>query len=177
MALPWLIGAAVLGVGAWIASSSSDESSSNGNGGDEERRRREQAEKERREREQKEMRDSIKAALQKEGQQRCTDFTKILAGWVNVDYQSTPSFKAAILQTGKLQKRSVEEYFTDTHELHFLNTTTRENLKELEACYDVELSMTETFHEAVDELVNCEEQLQVLEDYRHQFERIRQQLN
>lgn len=44
MALPWLIGAAVLGVGAWIASSSSDESSNSNGGDDEERRRRERAE-------------------------------------------------------------------------------------------------------------------------------------
>ncbi|MBX4507749.1 hypothetical protein CF032_13805 [Klebsiella oxytoca] len=176
MALPWLIGAAVLGVGAWIASSSSNDSS-NGNGGDdEERRRRERAEQERRAREQQELRNSIKATFSQEGKQRANDFQQLLSGWVNVDYQSQPSFKATILQTGKQYMRTVEEHFTDINDLHVLNATTRENLKVFEECYDVELTMTETFHKAVDELADCEEQLQKLQDYRRHFERIHQHL-
>lgn len=175
MALPWLIGAAVLGIGALIASSSDDDSS-NGNGDDEERRRRERAERERREREQQEERQSIKAALKKEGEQRTADFEQTLSGWVNVHYQSKPPFKASILPTGKQYKRVVAENFTESHELYLLNTKTRENLDEFEACYDVELTMTETFHDTVDEMTDCQEQLQLLQDYRNQFERIRQQL-
>lgn len=177
MALPWLIGAAVLGVGALIASASSDDDSSNGNGDDEERRRRERAERERREREQQEERDSIKAALIKEGEERRADFEHTLTGWVDVAWQSQPAFKAVVLQTGKQYKRMVAESFTDINELVMLNRTTRENLTEFEACYDVELTMTEQFYDAVDELIDCQEQLQVLQDYREQFERIRQHLS
>ncbi len=175
MALPWLIGAAVLGVGALLASSSSDDSS-NGNGDDEERRRQERAERERREREQQEERVSIKAALTKEGEQRGADFQQTLSDWVNVRYQSQPPFKAAILQTGKHYKRIVAENFIDSHELCLLDARTRENLNEFEACYDVELTMTENFYDAIDEMADYQEKLQELQDYRSQFERIRQQL-
>ncbi|MWL74257.1 hypothetical protein GQM09_28180, partial [Escherichia coli] len=84
MALPWLIGAAVLGVGALIASSSSNDDSSNGNGDDEERKRRERAERERREREQKEERETIKASLQNVGTLRADDLKQALSGWVEV---------------------------------------------------------------------------------------------
>lgn len=175
MALPWLIGAAVLGIGAAIASSLSDESS-NGNSDDEERSRRERAEQKRRDREQQKLRNSIKAAFSQEGKQRANDFQQLLSGWVNVNYQSQPAFKAAILQTGKQHTRTIEKYFTDTNELHFLNATTRKNLQAFEECYEVELTMTETLHETVNELVDCEKQLQVLRGYRRQFERIYQQL-
>lgn len=178
MALPWLIGAAVLGIGAYLSSSSSAENSSNGNGDDEERRRRERVERERREREQEEERNSIREAFKKEGEQRTADFQQILSGWVNVHYESQPSFKVTIFQkTGKLYKRVVPENFTDSHELYLLDKITRENLDEFEACYDVDLTMTETFYDTIDEIMDCQEQLRVLQDYRNQFELIREQLH
>lgn len=176
MAIPWLIGAAVLGVGALLASSSSDDNSSNGNGGDDERRRREQAERERRERERQEERQSIRIALQKEGEMRGADFQNTLSGWVTAEYQSQKPFKAAILQSGKQYKRVVAEHFTDSHQLYLLNKETCENLKEFETWYDVELTMTEIFHDAVDEITDNQKELQLLQDYRHQLERIRQNL-
>ncbi|MCU6668323.1 hypothetical protein M8013_06080 [Enterobacteriaceae bacterium H4N4] len=176
MALPWLIGAAVLGVGALIAAASSDDDSSNGNGDDEERKRRERAERERREREQQEERKSIKAALKSEGARRAADFTQTLSGWVEVNYQSPAPFKAAILQTGKQYKRVVAEHFVDKEELSMLDSKTRQNLNEFEACYDVTLTMTDAFEDVADEMTEWDVQLQELQDYREQFERIRQHL-
>lgn len=176
MALPWLIGAAVLGVGALIASSSSDGDSSNGNGDDEERKRRERAERERREREQKEERETIKASLQNVGTLRADDLKQALSGWVDVHYQSTSPFKANVLATGKQYQRVVAEHFTESHELTFLDAKTRQNLNALESCYDVELTMTEDFYDVVDTLIDCQVQLETLQVYREQFERIRQHL-
>ena len=177
MALPWLIGAAVLGVGALIASASSDDDSSNGNGDDEERQRRERAERERREREKQEERQSIKAALQNEGAQRAADFKQTLSGWVEVNYLSQAPFKAGVLQTGKQYKRVVAEHFVDREELSMLDRKTCLNLNEFEACYNVELSMTDTFEDIADEMTEWEVQLQELQEYREQLERIRQHLS
>jgi hypothetical protein len=176
MALPWLIGAAVLGVGALIASASSDDNSSSGNGDDEERKRRERAERERREREKQEERQSIKAALKNEGAQRAADFKQTLSGWVEVNYHSPAPFKAGILQTGKQYKRVVAEHFVDREELSMLESKTRLNLNEFEACYDVELTMTDAFEEIAAEMTEWEVQLQELQEYRAQFEQIRQHL-
>lgn len=175
MALPWLIGAAVLGVGALIASSSRDDSSNN-NGDDEERKRRERAERERREREKKEEREAIKVSLRTTGALRAEDFKQALSGWVDVDYLSTTPFKANVLATGKQYQRIVAEHFTDSHELVLLDKKTRDNLNAYETCYDVQLTMTENFYDTVDELMDCQDQLETLQDYREQFERIRQHL-
>lgn len=177
MALPWLIGAAVLGVGAWIASSSSDNSNSGGNGDDEERRRREQAERERHEREKQEERQSIKAALKEEGKRRSVDFQITLQGWINVHYRSTPPFKASILQTGKQYKRVVAQNFSDSDGLSLLTDGTRKNLNQFEACYDVELTKSEALNDAINEILGYQKQLQKLLDSRKKLEQKRQELS
>ncbi|MNC66051.1 hypothetical protein D3C75_1164070 [compost metagenome] len=93
-----------------------------------------------------------------------------------MNYQSPAPFKAAILQTGKQYKRVVAEHFVDKEELSMLDSKTRLNLNEFEACYDVTLTMTDAFEDVADEMTEWDVQLQELQDYREQFERIRQHL-
>ncbi|HDT6544430.1 TPA: hypothetical protein QFT03_001362 [Kluyvera ascorbata] len=169
MALPWLIGAAVLGIGAIIASSG-DDSSSNNNGDDEERRRRERAERERREREINEQRQTIKETLLNEGEKRSADFQQLLSGCFNAEYQSQPPFKAKILETGTQYKRIIAEYYTDAQQLSLLYEKTRENLNEFEACYDVKLSMTADLSEKVNAYAQGQRQLDELQQYRSKLE-------
>lgn len=170
MALPWIIGAAVLGIGALIASSGDDNSSSNNNGDDEERRRRERAERERREREANEQRESIKETLLAEGEKRSADFQQLLSDWFNAEYQSQPPFKAKILATGTQYKRIVAEYYANTEPFSLLYEKTRANLNEFETCYDVKLTMTANLREKVEACALGQQQLDELEQYCRKLE-------
>ena len=170
MALPWLIGAAVLGIGALITSSGNDNSSSNNNGDDEERRRRERAEREHRERAANEQRESIKNTLLAEGEKRSADFQQLLSGWFNAEYQSQQPFKAKILATGTQYKRIVAEYYADAQPLSLLYEKTRENLNEFEACYDVKLTMTTNMREKLEACALGQQQSDELKQYCRKLE-------
>ncbi|EOY1203357.1 hypothetical protein HVY77_04480 [Escherichia coli] len=200
MALPWLIGGALLGIGALIASSSDDENSNKSESrDDEERRCREEARQKRRRRENAESRTRII----EEALVRANGFQQLLSEWVNVEYQSPRPFNVFLL-TGKLPIRgnaalwggvlqsvlqtdmshspagedlaSAYESFVDKNRLHFLNDTTRRNLKALERYYKVKLTMTENFQDVVNELADCEKQQQELQMYCKKLERVHSQL-
>lgn len=180
MALPWLIGAAVLGVGALIAAvANDDESSSHDSSTDEERRRRKQAEHERREREKEEEMASLRRAFNQEGSQRSHDFQKLLSEWITVNYRGTSPFKGERLNTGAQARHSIDRHFVDSCELGdgVLNTETRENLNFFETCYEADLSMTERFYKAVDILIDIQEQKALLQHYHEQLELISYQLS
>jgi len=180
MALPWLIGAAVLGVGALIAAvANDDESSSHDSSSDEERRRRKQAEHERREREKEEEMAFLRMAFNQEGSKRSHDFQKLLSEWITVNYRGTSPFRAVLLNTGVQARHSVDRHFVDSCELgdDVLNTETRENLNFFETCYEADLAMTERFYKAVDILMDLQEQKAVLRHYHEQLELISYQLS
>lgn len=100
MALPWLIGAAVVGLGSLIAAAASDDSSSNSSSGtgsdssaDEERRRREAAAKEHRRREREEKLASARTLFAGKGAALGEELGEALDGIVQVKSGSTPAFR------------------------------------------------------------------------------------
>ena len=179
MAIPWLIGAAVLGVGALIAASSNDDDSSSSSRDDsEERRRRESAERERVIRQQTEKADTIKKAFQQEGNQRSKDLKNLLLGWVNVDYSSHTPFSIVLTSAGSERRRSINDYFIDEYDIDrtLLDNTTLNNLKFFEESYDVDLSMGSQFQKAVDTLLDIKDQRSMLQTYKSELELVRKQL-
>ena len=114
MPLPWLIGAAVVGIGTAIAKSVSD---SNDRKAAEQRRaerEQEQARKERaaeaqrraeleRERVRKEREQRLRSARENfllRGERIGSDIAQSLQGWIEVKYENTPAFLAQLQPTG-----------------------------------------------------------------------------
>ncbi|ASK69276.1 hypothetical protein CF168_10560 [Shewanella bicestrii] len=143
MALPWLIGAAVVALGAAAVSAFSDDSDS-GSGGndDEERRRRERAEQERKARAHKEKLESMKEAFVHEGMQKADDLQQSLDGQIKVLMLGDKPFKATIDDDPEYQNL-VSPTYVEVYDLQFLPQETQDYLVKLESLYDVELEPEE----------------------------------
>jgi len=143
MALPWLIGAAVVALGAAAVSALSDDNNS-GSGGndDEERRRRERAEQERKARAHKEKLESMKEAFVHEGMQRADDLQQSLEGQIKVIMLGDKPFKATIDDDSEYQNM-VSPTYVEVYDLQFLPQETQDYLVKLESLYDVELEPKE----------------------------------
>lgn len=105
MALPWLIGAAVVGLGTLIAAASSDDdkpssNSGGGNGADEERRRREAAAKEQRRREREEKLANARTLFAEKGASFGEELRDALDGRIEVHAVSFPPFQASLGEAG-----------------------------------------------------------------------------
>ncbi|WP_350594594.1 MULTISPECIES: hypothetical protein [unclassified Pseudoalteromonas] len=140
MALPWLIGAGVIALGAAAVSAFSDDSSSSGNGGDgdEERRRRERAEQERKARAHKEKLESMKEEFAQEGMQRFIDLQESLDGQIKVTLLCDKPFKATLDKDEEQYNPDIPSY-VEVCELQFLSKETQDHLVRFELLYDVEL--------------------------------------
>ena len=102
MPLPWLIGAAVVGLGAAIVAAVSDDDKPSGNSGgsnnndDEERRRREKAAAEQRRREAEEKRVNARGSFAGQGDRIGAALTSALDQLAYVHPLATPSFAATL---------------------------------------------------------------------------------
>ncbi|WP_283629113.1 hypothetical protein [Shewanella baltica] len=144
MALPWLIGAAVVALGAAAVSAFSDDSDSgSGGNGDEERRRRERAEQERKARAHKEKLESMKEAFVQEGMQRANELQQSLDGQIKVILLGDKPFKAILDDDDEEFHNPVSPTYVEVYDLQFLPQETQDYLVKLESLYDVELEPEE----------------------------------
>lgn len=176
MALPWLIGGALLGLGALLASSSDDDNSSNGNGDDEERRRREKAEQARAARNKSEQRLAVQAAFREQGQASAEEFAVALQEWIEVHYRSAKPFAAVLSNDGEILKREVSVPFVIDYALGLLDSKTRKSLTDFEGFYDAQLIPCPEIYDADELITDCDDTLKEMRSYLRRLEKLRAQL-
>jgi hypothetical protein len=142
MALPWLIGAAVVALGAAAVSAFSDDSDSGSGGNGDEERRREQAEQERKARAHKEKLECIKDEFVQEGMQRSHELQQSLDGKITVTLLGDKPFKATLDEDEEF-KNPVSPTCVEVYDLQFLPQETQERLVKFESLYDMELEPEE----------------------------------
>lgn len=181
MPLPWLIGAAVVGLGAAIvAAVNSDDTPSNStDNGAEERRRREAAAEQQRKDERKKKQESARVLFKERGTEIGQRLADTLDGWVDV--ADEPVFTAKLLAAG-YSRRSANEVVP--HEVgNVLTETFSAKDKELGAVmrdldffnevYDVQLRGSTRLYTALMEIQAVEKDLSELSKLRKQLERLR----
>ncbi|ENM3791732.1 hypothetical protein EFU53_002895 [Vibrio cholerae] len=169
MALPWLIGAAAVALGAAVVSAISDDSDS-GNGDDdgEERRRRERAEKERKEKAHKEKLQAMKDAFIEDGLERVNALEQSLSGLIQVSVLGNQPFKA-VLDTEDSNRELLSPSYVEINDLPFLSQETQQNLVKFESLYDVEL-------EPEEDLIQYAQTLKAIDDKLEQLHQLRSEL-
>lgn len=191
MALPWLIGAALIGAGSYIAKKLSEE---------EEEREREERRERRREREAQERAEQARRAKALEeqkhakirefvaqGEEQTEDFKQLLNGLVSVEYIQDPAFCAKLsdesdtvntMESGSYMRvRQVSNPFVVTHKLDILDRRTRDSLTHFETFYQVELRPEPAISEANEQLNYAEEALAKLSHFRQKLEHKRNKLS
>lgn len=169
MALPWLIGAAVVALGtAAVAALSDDSDSGSGGSDDEERRRREQAEQERKARARKEKLESMKNQFVQECMLRANDLQQTLDGQINATLLGEQPFKVD-LEDYKEFNSPVSPTYVEIYDLQFLPEETQENLTKFESLYDVEL-------EPEDKLMKVSVRLKEIDHMLAQLKELREKL-
>lgn len=169
MALPWLIGAAAVALGAAVVSAISDDSDS-GNGDDdgEKRRRRERAEKERKEKAHKEKLQAMKDAFIENGQERVNELEQSLSGLIQVSVLGNQPFKA-VLDNEDSNTELLSPSYVEINDLPFLSQETQQNLVKFESLYDVEL-------EPEEDLIQDAQTLKAIDDKLEQLHQLRSEL-
>lgn len=169
MALPWLIGAAVVALGAAAVSAFSDDSDS-GSGGndDEERLRRERAEQERKARAHKEKLESMKVEFVQEGMQRANDLQQSLDGQIKATLLGEQPFKAE-LEDYEEFNTPISPTYVEIYDLQFLPEETQESLTKFESLYDVEL-------EPEDKLIKASVRLKEIDNMLARLKELREKL-
>lgn len=100
MALPWLIGALVVGIAAKVLSSDSDDDKESRADRDREERRREELERERHENERRKKQASAQENFAARGEKMGTDIAQSLRGWIEVQFEKTPAFSVRLTKNG-----------------------------------------------------------------------------
>lgn len=187
MALPWLIGAAVVGIGAAIAAAVKGDDTSNNNissSEDLERQRRKEAERERRKQEKQQKRQIAHETFAQVGESIGCDLKASLDGWVDVVFASSPSFLARLNRKG---------YELDVQHLECPNSTeslvttllekgspylkqTRSNLDLFQAHYAVSLQASTQLAEASREMKVVDKAVDELKNIRKDLLRLKRKI-
>lgn len=173
MALPWLIGAAVVALGAAAASALSDDKKS-GSGGDdgEEKRKRELAEQERKKRAHKEKLDSMNDKFVQDGIQRLSDVQKDLEGVIKITVLDDTPFKATLVDSERLLQ-PISPTYIEIHDLQFLPQETQECLLELESLFDIGIEPENDLLQFQFQLKEIDRKLAQLKEIREKLESLR----
>lgn len=174
MALPWLIGAAVVGVVSYAAKKSKEEEEARER--EERRERRAREEQRERERAAKALEDRKEAICKEyiaQGEEQANDFKQLLNGIVVVQYTQEPAFCASLLYGG----RQTSTPFTARHKSDFLDSTTQKHLNYFETMYQVDLQPSTSMSDALRKISLAEEKLTKLKAVRQQLECKRNQLS
>ncbi|MDM5135027.1 hypothetical protein [Aeromonas salmonicida] len=176
MALPWLIGAAVVGAVSYAAKKMKEEEEEREWEERQERRRereaQERAEQDRQTKALQEQKLAIFKAFVAQGEEYAHDFEQLLDGLVEVTYTQTPAFCANLLKGG----RNISVPFINAYKLGFLDKVTQGSLAQFETLYQVELHPDAAIYDAHSQINNAEEVLGKLQSVRQQLEHKRNQL-
>ena len=176
MALPWLIGAAVVGAVSYAAKKLKEEEEEREWEARQERRReREAEERAEQARQAKALEERKRATLRKyveQGEEKTGDFKQFLDGLVEVRYTKSPVFCADLFKGA----RQIITPFITAYKLDFLDKLTKDSLTQFESLYQVELKPDAAIYDAHSQINNAEEGLVKLHDLRQQLEQKRSQL-
>lgn len=186
MALPWLIGAAVVGVVSAIAKAVSDDTPSSSSSSDssaEERRRREEAAQARAERERTEKKAHARQVFAETGAAYGKDLTESLQGWVDVRSEE-PCFRSRLNTSGCTVPDVADNGALPVMELLFQAyprpnadaRTTLENLEFYGMLYDVRLKAGTRMRRRAAEIDRIDEQLSQLGNMKKRLRQLEQEL-
>lgn len=177
MALPWLIGAAVVAIGAAIASSSDDDTTPDY---DAEARRRAELERERVEKERKEKRQAARENFALHGERIGSDIAQSLQGWIEIKHDKAPAFTAQLTTSGykiesnDVEMADIEAIVPETGELF---DAIRNNLKAYSNLYAVTLIQGPKLTEAQDEVDKIDIELQQIAQLKAEISKIREKIS
>lgn len=197
MALPWLIGGAVLAgaalVGKALSSGDDDDDYENDNG--EEERRRREAERERKEREKREKKEAIYNSVMKEGDEQSVLFQEMLFGVVEVSYDTSTPFKyqidedeyiddpelrdllKSLSDSTKILEMSLNKSaISSLSDLEILDACTLSNLEKLFSFYEVDLSPSQYLKNQSSKLSGQKEQLEKVEQLQEQLSKYKKKI-
>ncbi|AYK18273.1 hypothetical protein [Aeromonas veronii] len=176
MALPWLIGAAVVGAVSYAAKKLKEEEEEREWEARQERKREREAEEQAEQaRQAKALEERKRATLRKyveQGEEQTGDFKQLLDGLVEVRYTKAPAFCADLLKGA----RQIRTPFITAYKLDFLDKTTKGSLTHFETWYQVELQPDAAIYDAHSQINNAEEALGKLQSVRQRLEHKRNQL-
>ncbi|MGN4989887.1 hypothetical protein [Aeromonas sp. 97A] len=176
MALPWLIGAAVVGAVSYAAKKLKEEEEEREWEARQERRReREAEERAEQARQAKALEERKQATLRKyveQGEEQTGDFKQLLDGLVEVKYTKVPAFCADLLKGA----RQIRTPFITAYKLDFMDKVTKDSLTRFETLYQVELQPDPAIYDAHSQINNAEEVLGKLKSVRQRLEKKRDQL-
>ncbi|MEL6092365.1 hypothetical protein [Plesiomonas shigelloides] len=188
MALPWLIGAAVVYGAAKLLSSDNDDDDDDDyeerqrekrrhEREAEERAANERAERNRVEREQAKQRDrtAVKNALVQDGNSYAPMLSQALTDIVEVRYTSDSPYRAVINGSG-IDTNFITQSFIKSYELGFLDNVTRANLERFETLYDVALSPSQVIYDAHNLFSDSDDLLNDLQSYRKRLQKLKDNL-
>lgn len=185
MALPWLIGALVVGAASAIAAavsgddSSSSSGSSSGNNEAEERRRREAAQQKRRTEERDQRRADARAEFSQRGAAMGLNLASAMEEWVEVDGMDNDAFLARLtssgyrLQAARRTAKPVETLLELSPDLDGKLDQTMQNLDFFGATYDVQLHGARGLHAALGKLNGLNAQAQELASLKQRIGRLK----
>ena len=190
MPLPWLIGAAVVGIGTAIAKSVSDSNDRKAEAQRRAEREQEQARKEReaeaqrraeleRERVRKEREQRLRSARENfllRGERIGSDIAQSLQGWIEVKYENTPAFVSQLQPTGFSLKsnhpnKSKIEELIPTKGVSFEDA--RKNLDFYSSAYAVTLQQGAKLTKAIKEIIEIEKELNEISQLKENISNIK----
>ena len=173
MPLPWLIGAAVVALGAAAVSALNNDKNSGSGGNDgEEKRKRELAEQERKVHAHKQKLDSMNDKFVQDGIQRLSDLQKNLEGVIKITVLDDNPFKAT-LGDNETFYRPVSPTYVDIYDLQFLPHETQESLLELESLFDIDIEPEKELLTFQVKLNEVDHKLAQLKELREKLESLR----
>lgn len=170
MALPWLIGAAVVGAVSYAAKKMKEDEEEREWEERQERRREQEAEVRAEQARQAKALEERKQSKIREfatlGEEQASDFKQLLNGLVEVKYTQSPSFCASLLKNG----HHITTPFIIDYELGFLDRESRENLTKFETLYQVQLHPGAIIYDARNQISDAQDILRKLQGVRQKLE-------
>lgn len=180
MALPWLIGAAVVYGAKKLADKLTEDDDDDSFDDQRASRRQEEAERARTENERKKKLKTTRDNFAIRGESIGLDIAQSLKSWIEVEFQNSPAFSAELNSTGcKIERATSNEHDISTllpyknHEFDEI----RENLKIYSQIYSVRLKKGAKLFEAGDEIETIESELDQIGKIKAEISRLQSALS
>lgn len=180
MALPWLIGGAIVGGIALVGAALSDneESSSGGSNNDdeEERRLRKEAEEKRKQLEKTKAREQLTQTIIQRGNEEAKIFQSLLSSVITLEYQDSTPFLYGQEDRQKLDHLTVHNDIVIAQSFYGLTDISEETLENLEtllSLYEVEINPTIELKETSAAFKKHQKKLNEIEVYKERLSKKR----
>lgn len=187
MALPWLIGGAIIAIGAAILSDDKEEKEDEARrerrraerrAEEEAERRKVQQEQQRIANESKEKKQSLLANFSRKGEAIGIDIAQSLEGWVDIKHTHSPLFTAELNSSGYYLPNERSESLILVPETQGLSfDTINENLESYTDVYGVELSQGKLLKEHLAEIEKIDTTLQEIQQIQTAASKLKEKIS